>query len=749
MIGVDPSDVQAQLERIVASNTFSSSSRASRFLRFCVEQSLKGDYDQIKETVLAVEVFGRTPDYDPKADPIVRVHAKRLRDRLDSYYAAEGLSDPIRIYIPKGSYVPCAERHFGGSFTSRFGASAPVPVGHTVAAPASAKPRALPAPAMRKILWALVFAGLCGLLCVLSISIVRPKRRPDQLSVRGAVLPLNAAPGIEQNPSWSPDGKFAAFSWSGDRDAVPAIYVQRIGDAAPVRLTNNSEADYRPVWSPDGHQIAFIRYLNSGMFEVSRISISDRKEIVVGQFSFDGLQSYMQPGLDWSPDGRSLLVADKPSQTAPVRLLIVDLATGIRRPLTDPPAGSAGDLEGKFSPNGELVAFHRGGLGDIYVVSTSGETKGAARRLTPDNPGVMGIAWSRDSRHILFGSMEDGHGWGIWQVSVEGGAPASVLTGNLDLTAPAVSPDGRHLAIEQRDVVTNLLAISLPRGKAAHPFAPSSRQDSEPAFAPDGKQVVFVSTRSGSLDLWLASSNGSAIRQLTRLNGNGFPVTPSWSPDGKRIVFAIRRTGTTNLAVAGVADGAVKMLTDTPYRNINPFYDPEGRYIYYNSNADGMPRIWRIAGDGVDGPEPMFWDVPPIFALSLASRSIYYFHDSDAGVSVGARDLSTGAQRAVYTSPHWFIAPGDFCVHKKMLYMLSSREGDPSHQELVAFDTGSTKSYVMKDFEAALPSMDFGCAVSPDGDTLLLPEVERFSSDIYVAALGADAAHPASASDRQ
>jgi hypothetical protein len=106
MIDADPRDVQAQLERVVASQVFSASARSVQFLRFCVEQSLKGNYDQIKETTLGIEVFGRCPGYDPKVDPIVRVHAKRLRERLEVYYAVEGARDPIRICIPKGSYVP-------------------------------------------------------------------------------------------------------------------------------------------------------------------------------------------------------------------------------------------------------------------------------------------------------------------------------------------------------------------------------------------------------------------------------------------------------------------------------------------------------------------------------------------------------------------------------------------------------------------------------------------------------------------
>ncbi|MGB7265474.1 MAG: hypothetical protein WBC92_08165 [Terracidiphilus sp.] len=739
MIGTDPTDVQAQLERIVASPSFSGSSRAVQFLRFCVEQSLKGNHNQIKETTLAVAVFGRSPGYDPKADPIVRVHAKRLRDRLDSYYATEGASDPIRIYIPKGSYVPFAVRHPGSSIGKRSGAFVHVHAEEATAAQESAAQQMFLIPATNWILWGISLTAVCGLLLVISVFIRRPKPvQADLLSVQGAALPLNAAPGIEQNPSWSPDGKSIAFSWGAESQAPPAIYVQRIGDTSPTRVTKGSAAEYRPVWSPDGRQIAFIRYLDSGLFQVARISIADRRETIVGQFSFDGLQSFIQPGLDWSPDGRSLLVADKPSQTAPVRLLIVDLATGNRRPLTDPPAGSSGDLEGKFSPDGKMVAFHRGGLGDLYVVPASGETNSAARRLTPDNPGVQGIAWSRDGRHILFGSMEGGRGWGIWQVSVNGGAPAPVMTGSLDLTSPAVSPDGKHVAVEQRDVVTNLTAIALTESGRAYPFAPSSRQDFEPAYSPDGKQVVFVSTRSGSIELWLAKSDGSATRQLSRLNGNGFPITPSWSPDGKKIVFAIRRSGATNLAVADAADGVVNPLTNTPDRNISPFYDTAGRYIYYDSNSDGMERIWRIAAEGTGNAEEMFWDAPWIFAFSPGTQSIYYIQDNNVGFSIDARDLATGTQRTVFHSVDWFTAPGNLCIHNNMLYLIISRESDPSHQKLVAIGTASGKATVMKNFDTALPAMDYGCTISPDGDTLLAPAVERLNSDIYVAPLRDD-----------
>ena len=95
-----------ELERVLASRSFARNERLARFLRFVVEKSLEGRDDEIKESVLAVEVFGRSPDHDPHQNSIVRTEASRLRTRLSVYYASEGKDDPVVIELPKGAYVP-------------------------------------------------------------------------------------------------------------------------------------------------------------------------------------------------------------------------------------------------------------------------------------------------------------------------------------------------------------------------------------------------------------------------------------------------------------------------------------------------------------------------------------------------------------------------------------------------------------------------------------------------------------------
>src|SRR5712692_6282660 len=98
--------VRNQLEKILSSPGFARNDRLSRFLRFVVEQQLEGKSDEIKESLVGIEVFGRRPGYDPRHDSVVRTEAAKLRARLLEYYAGQGAADPMVIELPKGGYTP-------------------------------------------------------------------------------------------------------------------------------------------------------------------------------------------------------------------------------------------------------------------------------------------------------------------------------------------------------------------------------------------------------------------------------------------------------------------------------------------------------------------------------------------------------------------------------------------------------------------------------------------------------------------
>lgn len=95
-----------ELEAILASTSFSSSKRCRDFLEFVVTRALAGDYDNLTERFLGVELFGRAVDYETATDAIVRVRANDVRRRLAQYYAGEGTAGRVKIDLIAGGYIP-------------------------------------------------------------------------------------------------------------------------------------------------------------------------------------------------------------------------------------------------------------------------------------------------------------------------------------------------------------------------------------------------------------------------------------------------------------------------------------------------------------------------------------------------------------------------------------------------------------------------------------------------------------------
>ena len=100
--------VLGQLERIFGSDDFDASPRSRAFIRFVLEETLAGRQEELTQVAIATRVFGRRDDFDPTVDPIVRIQAGRLRRSLERYYLLSGVSDPVRIELPRGTYVPVA-----------------------------------------------------------------------------------------------------------------------------------------------------------------------------------------------------------------------------------------------------------------------------------------------------------------------------------------------------------------------------------------------------------------------------------------------------------------------------------------------------------------------------------------------------------------------------------------------------------------------------------------------------------------
>jgi hypothetical protein len=109
-VGIPLEEQREQLGKVLHSEVFRGAPGLQRFLEYIASKTIDGFSDEIKEYTIGKELLGRTEDYDPRVDTVVRVQARRLREKLKEYYDCEGAQDDILLAIPKGHYVPCFSR---------------------------------------------------------------------------------------------------------------------------------------------------------------------------------------------------------------------------------------------------------------------------------------------------------------------------------------------------------------------------------------------------------------------------------------------------------------------------------------------------------------------------------------------------------------------------------------------------------------------------------------------------------------
>src|SRR6266853_654803 len=102
----DASTVREHVKEIVEGAAFKGSQRSAQFLRYIVDQAIAGHFECLKERVIGVELFRRSPSYDTGDDAIVRVTASDVRRRLLQHYGKYGNTSEFRIQLPLGSYIP-------------------------------------------------------------------------------------------------------------------------------------------------------------------------------------------------------------------------------------------------------------------------------------------------------------------------------------------------------------------------------------------------------------------------------------------------------------------------------------------------------------------------------------------------------------------------------------------------------------------------------------------------------------------
>jgi Tol biopolymer transport system component len=571
-------------------------------------------------------------------------------------------------------------------------------------------------------------AAACVLLVAAALA-WRWASRPAQLAP-SKLMPLTAFTGFEYFPAFSPDGKQVAFSWNGPKEDNFDIYVVMIGTSTPVRLTTDPAPDRFPVWSPDGRRIAFERFA-PGTASVMLMSALGGSESKLTDAAANA------GGIDWSPDGKYVAFPEVPAPGEVPQIVLLSPDTGERRVVKTPPPRELGDGLPRFSPDGKALAFvrYRPGPSPIGIVSLTGQL-GEARLITPArmSVGLTPLAWTPDSRELVFTASYEGMRSRVWKVGADGGTPPVLVVGvGPNASDVAIAPQGRYLAYRQdmRDV--NIWRLELDHGRpAAAPvkLIASTLTDTAPGFSHDGRRIVFASNRSGISEIWMSGADGSSQTVVTHLGARGTAGSPAWSPDGRTIAFDSDAEGQSEIYTVSAEGGPPKRLTNHPGFDVVPTWSRDGRSIYFTSERSGSLQLWKTPAEG--GTPVQITKQGGVNAMESADGKTIYYAKGIYAPGTWKIPIGGGEETLALDFPaaqRW----GHMVLTGSGLYYIA-REGKelPARFAIFFYDFASRQTTRVAQLAKPPSPTSRSLALSPDGRTFLFTQLDADGSDLML-----------------
>ncbi|MFL6354809.1 MAG: protein kinase domain-containing protein [Bryobacteraceae bacterium] len=550
------------------------------------------------------------------------------------------------------------------------------------------------------------------------------------------VVPLTTYQGDEFSPSFSPDGNNVAFAWDGSeehRQGKFDIFVKLVGGGDPIRITHDPADSISPVWSPDGRFIAFVRTLSNGASSVFLIPAIGGPERKLTEIHHPG-PVYDAPCLSWFPDSNALAIVDQESPTSPKAVFRLSVETGEKQRLTSPPHGSWGDSHPAVSYDGRALVFSRSiaeGTGDLFLVELLKDSGPATEptRLTSEKNAYT-PAWTPDGRAIVFSGGPQ-HTPSLWELTLSGRGWRPGKLERLEFAGegafqPAVSRQNR-LAYAATSLDVDIWRVDLngsqPALKPPVRLISSTRVDHEARYSPNGKRIAFASNRSGSLEIWLCDSDGSASVQLTSFGSSYQTGSPRWSPDGRLITFSSNLGGKPGAYVISVEGGKPQPLPIVDLSN----WSRDGNWVYFSSRSSGENQLWKMPwplhrnqADRVQITKKGFGGEA---VESLDGKFVYYLKGaSDDNLALWRVPVAGGEETQVLGS----VLNNNFALTEQGIYFIPNSR--PAAVQFLSFGDGTRQTIANTPHEPA-----WGLSVSPDGRSLLFSEFEAVKADLMLA----------------
>ena len=574
--------------------------------------------------------------------------------------------------------------------------------------------------------------------------------------------------GLEGEPTWSPDGRFIAYS--SDQSGNFDIWVRPVGEGKPIQVTNSSAHDWQPDWSPDGRSLVFRSERDGGgLFVTPALGGSERKLSSVGYHP------------RWSPDGSQILFFSAAYPSFVKSKMYVMSAEGgpPREVLPGLVAEFVSPLRVAWHPDSQRLSIwgnHRQFSWSFWTVPLanvspvrSSVDPGVAAEIKEAAISFRDFVWSPSGQGLIFEGESQGVR-NIWKIKVDpqtlqwvNGPERLTTSAGID-TDIALSSDGRKLAFTIRSEKSRLWSLPFDSvsGRVTgngEPITNAGMDAQQPGLSQDGRKLIFGKQRADKEELWIKSLDDGSETLLVAAD-DFRRVNPIWSHDGARLIFLRSRPagqGQTegdpqidrSLALRSVGGNDEQVLTSPgPGRQSLTDWTPDGKWILASSDwrTPGQVALCLFPVDGAPNAETKM--------RVIASHPEYHlwqgrFSPNGSWISFNAFKRTDGTSSTIYVmapsgGPWIPITDGKYWDDKprwspdgKTIYFTSNRTGflnvwktqfdpatgKPINQPVRVTDFENPAKMIMPDFvrmEMALTS-----------DRLILPMTER-SGGIWI-----------------